>query len=214
MANKLEHIKQMVVEGKHSEIEDLVKQAIQEGFDTGQIINEALIFAMDIVGQKFGKGEIFVPEMLVSAWTMKKGLEIVKPLLKGSETKSMGTILMGTAKGDIHDIGKNIVIMMLEGAGFHVIDLGVDLDAEKIVEKVRELNPDVLGLSALLTTTMPEMKKVIEALEKNKLRKSVKVMIGGAPVDATFAQKIGADGYGKDAPQAVNLARRFTTQLG
>jgi 5-methyltetrahydrofolate--homocysteine methyltransferase len=212
MANKLEHITQVVVEGKHNEIENLVKEAIQEGLNTDQILNEALIFAMDIVGQKFRNAEIFVPEMLASAWTMKKGLEIVKPLLKGSETKSKGTILMGTAKGDIHDIGKNLVIMMLEGAGFHVIDLGVDLDAEKIVEKVKELKPDVLGLSALLTTTMPEMKKVIEALEKKKLRNSVKVMIGGAPVDATFAEKIGADGYGKDAAQAVDLAKRFTTQ--
>jgi len=138
-------------------------------------------------------------------------LDIIKPLLKDEETKSKGTIIMSTVKGDIHDIGKNLVIMMLEGAGFHVIDLGVDLTVETLIQKVEEINPDVLGLSALLTTTMPEMKNVIGTLESKGLRSSIKVMVGGAPVDSSFAEKIGADGYGKDAAEAVNLARRFVS---
>ena len=174
-----------------------------------RLVNDALIAAMDIVGEKFGRHEIFVPEMLVAALTMKKGLAIVKPLVEGEKSGSKGTILMGTVKGDMHDIGKNLVIMMLEGAGFKVIDLGIDLDVEKVVGKVEEIKPQILGLSALLTTTMPEMKKVIETLEKRGLRKAVKVLVGGAPVDAAFAQKIGADGYGKDAAEAVRLAKEI-----
>jgi 5-methyltetrahydrofolate--homocysteine methyltransferase len=142
---------------------------------------------------------------------MKKGLDIIKPLLKEGETESKGTIMMCTVKGDIHDIGKNLVNMMLEGAGFDVIDLGVDLTVETVIGQVEKIKPDVLGLSALLTTTMAEMKKVIETLESKGLRDSIKVMVGGAPVDATFAEKIGADGYGKDAAEAVDLARNFVS---
>jgi 5-methyltetrahydrofolate--homocysteine methyltransferase len=177
-----------------------------------QIINDGLIGAMDVVGKRFANSEIFVPEMLVSALTMKKGLAIVKPLLTATNAKPKGTILIGTVKGDLHDIGKNLVIMMFEGAGFNVVDLGVDLSVEKAVGKVEELKPDILGLSALLTTTMPEMQKVIKLLEDKGLRKSVKVMIGGAPLDRKFAEKIGADGYGKDAAEAVQLARTFMSQ--
>lgn len=209
MNERLETIKAAVVFGKHSEIVDLVRKAVDAGDDPNRIINEALIAAMDVVGQKFASNEIFVPEMLVSAFTMKKGLEIVKPRLGGEKSQSMGTILMGTVKGDLHDIGKNLVIMMLEGAGFNVVDLGVDLSVEKVVEKVEEIKPRILGLSALLTTTMPEMKRVIEVLEQSGLRQKVKVLVGGAPVDARFAEKIGADGYGKDAAEAVRLAREI-----
>jgi len=209
----LKKIKDAVVKGRHNEIEDLVREAVKCGINLDTIINEALIAAMDVVGHMFGQGQIYVPEMLVSAMTMKKGLEVIKPLLKGKETKPKGTILMGTVKGDLHDIGKNLVIMMLEGAGFSVIDLGVDLDVEKVVEEVERIKPDVLGLSALLTTTMPEMKKVIDALEAKGLRDTVKVMVGGAPVDAKFAEKIGADGYGKDAAEAVQLAKKFTERV-
>jgi 5-methyltetrahydrofolate--homocysteine methyltransferase len=209
MSDRFEDIKTAVVMGKHAEIEAKVKKAIDEGEDLSRLVNDALIAAMDIVGQKFGNHEIFVPEMLVSALTMKKGLEIIKPLLEGEKSRSKGTILMGTVKGDLHDIGKNLVIMMLEGAGFQVIDLGVDLDVEKVVAKVEEIKPQILGLSALLTTTMPEMKKVIETLEQRGLRKTIKVLVGGAPVDAAFARKIGADGYGKDAAEAVRLAREI-----
>jgi 5-methyltetrahydrofolate--homocysteine methyltransferase len=211
MGDYLEQIKDCIIDGKHGKIEELVNAAIEEDANLDAIINDAMIAAMDVVGQKFSDGEIFVPEMLVSAVTMKNGLDIIKPLLKDEETKSKGTIIMSTVKGDIHDIGKNLVIMMLEGAGFHVIDLGVDLTVETLIQKVEEINPDVLGLSALLTTTMPEMKNVIGTLESKGLRSSIKVMVGGAPVDATFAEKIGADGYGKDAAEAVNLARRFVS---
>jgi len=209
MNGKIEQIKDLVVNGKHKEIEGIVRTAIDEKVDLDAIINDGLIGAMDIVGKKFGAGEIFVPEMLVAAATMKKGLELIKPLLKGEASQPKGTILMGTVKGDLHDIGKNIVIMMLEGAGFKVIDLGVDLSVEKVLDKVREIKPDVLGLSALLTTTMPEMKKVIDMVREQGLRDTVKIIIGGAPVDSKFAEKIGADGYGKDAAGAVQLTKQF-----
>jgi 5-methyltetrahydrofolate--homocysteine methyltransferase len=212
MNERLETIKAAVVFGKHGEIVDLVRGAVDAGDDPNRIINEALIAAMDVVGQKFASNEIFVPEMLASAFTMKKGLEIVKPRLGGEKSKSMGTVMMGTVKGDLHDIGKNLVIMMLEGSGFNVVDLGVDLSVEKVVEKVEEIKPRILGLSALLTTTMPEMKRVIEVLEQKGLRQKVKVLVGGAPVDALFAEKIGADGYGKDAAEAVRLAREIMAE--
>ncbi|MCX5824828.1 MAG: corrinoid protein [Deltaproteobacteria bacterium] len=198
MNESIQKIQEGIIEGRHREIESLVRE-IQEG----------LIAAMNVVGQKFSDGEIFVPEMMVSAMTMKLGLNIVKPLLTGKAGAPKGTVLMGTVKGDLHDIGKNIVVMMLEGAGFQVIDLGVDIDVEKVVATVAEIHPQVLGLSALLTTTMPEMKRVIEELRARGLRDRVKVMVGGAPVDAAFAEKIGADGYGRDAVQAVALARSF-----
>jgi 5-methyltetrahydrofolate--homocysteine methyltransferase len=205
----LNEVKTAVINGKHNEIEGLVRAAIDDGVDLNGLINKAMIPAMDVVGQRFSNSEIFVPEMLVSALTMKKGLNLIKPLLKDEETRSKGTVMMCTVKGDIHDIGKNLVIMMLEGAGFQVVDLGVDLTVETLIDKVGEIKPDILGLSALLTTTMPEMEKAIEALEANGLRDSLRVMVGGAPVDAAFADKIGADGYGKDAAEAVKLARGF-----
>lgn len=204
-----DQIKTAVIDGKHNEIEDLVRAAIDDGADLNELINKAMIAAMDVVGQRFSNSEIFVPEMLVSALTMKKGLNLIKPLLKDEDTRSKGTIIMCTVKGDIHDIGKNLVIMMLEGAGFQVVDLGVDLTVETLIEKVGEIKPDILGLSALLTTTMPEMANAIEALEAKGLRESLRVMVGGAPLDAAFAQKIGADGYGKDAAEAVTLTRGF-----
>lgn len=209
MANHLDEIKEVVINGKYKEIEDLVKAAIEDGMKVHEIINDAMIAAMDVVGKRFAENQIFVPEMLVSAFTMKKGLDLIKPLLTGEETTSKGTIIMCTVKGDIHDIGKNLVIMMLEGSGFHVIDLGVDITVEKLIQKVKETNPNVLGLSALLTTTMPEMQRAIEELKARGLRDRVKVMVGGAPVNAAFAEKIGADAYGKDAAEAVEISRRF-----
>ena len=209
MKESVEKIKEVIIEGRHKEIESLVRDICETGISLDTVIQEGLIAAMDVVGRKFGAGEIFVPEMMVSAMTMKLGLNVVKPLLTGKDGAAKGTILMGTVKGDLHDIGKNIVVMMLEGAGFRVIDLGVDLDVEKVVTKVAEIRPQVLGLSTLLTTTMPEMKRLIEELRARGLRERVKVMVGGAPVDAAFAEKIGADGYGKDAAQAMALARSF-----
>ena len=209
MSERLEEIKAIVVNGKYKEIEDMAKKTIAEGVDLNKIINDSLIAGMDIVGEKFSKNEIFVPEMLVSARTVKIALEIIKPLLKGDMAEVRGTILMGTVKGDQHDIGKNLVIMILEGAGFNVIDLGVDMSVDMVTEKVEEIRPDILGLSALLTTTMPEMRNVIEALEHKGLRNGIKVMVGGAPIDAKFSEEIGSDGYGEDATEAVRLARGF-----
>jgi len=209
---QLKRIKEAVVNGKHNEIESMVQAAVDGGEDLDQIIDECLIGAMDIVGKNFAEGLIFVPEMLIAAVTMKKGLAVLQPLLTGAGAASKGTILMCTVKGDLHDIGKNLVIMMLEGAGFLVIDGGVDLSVDKLVEKVVEVKPQVLGLSALLTTTMPEMDKVIRILEEKGLRGDVKVMVGGAPVDAVFAEKIGADGYGKDAAEAVQIAKGLLSQ--
>ncbi len=204
-----EAIKNTVIAGKHKEIDALVEKAIQHKVNPDDLINNALIAAMDVVGDRFAKSEIFVPEMLVAAMTMKKGLDIIKPLLKDQEEQSKGKVVLCTVKGDLHDIGKNLVGMMLEGAGLEVIDLGVDVTVENVVDKVAEIKPQVLGLSALLTTTMPEMQNVINLLHDRGIREKVKVMVGGAPLRAEFAQKIGADAFGKDAAEAANLARSF-----
>ena len=212
MEKLLEDIKNTVIAGKHKEIEALVQKAVQEKANLDDLINRALIAAMDVVGNRFARSEIFVPEMLVSAVTMKKGLDIIKPLLKENEEQTKGRVVLCTVKGDQHDIGKNLVAMMLEGAGLEVIDLGVDVTVEKVIEKVNEIKPQVLGLSALLTTTMPEMQNVINLLRSKGIRENVKVMIGGAPVDADFAKKIGADAYGEDAAEAVTIARSFINQ--
>jgi 5-methyltetrahydrofolate--homocysteine methyltransferase len=214
MGDHLETIKSAVINGKHAEIKALVQGAIDAGLDPDRIINDGLIPAMDVVGKDFGSGKIFVPEMLVSAVTMKAGVEIVKPLLASGQGRSRGTVIMATVRGDLHDIGKNLVTMMLESAGFRVIDLGVDLDADKLIEQVKAIRPDILGLSALLTTTMPEMQKVIGELHSQGLRDKLKVIVGGAPVDPAFAEKIGADGYGANAAEAVELARLLTEKKG
>jgi corrinoid protein of di/trimethylamine methyltransferase len=197
----------MVVDGKFKDIEEAVQQAIDAGTDLNLLINDALILAMDIVGKKFADGVIYVPEMLVSATTMKRGLDIIKPLLESGETEHRGTVVMATVKGDLHDIGKNLVTMMMEGAGFKVIDLGVDVKIENLLETLKGEKAEILGLSALLTTTMPEMQNVIEALQEAGLRNQIKVIVGGAPIDQAFADTIGADGFGKDAVEAVQLCR-------
>ena len=207
MTDILETIKEMVVGGKYNDIEEQVQRAVDNGIDLNRLINDALISAMDIVGKRFADSEIYVPEMLVSAKTMKLGLDIIKPLLQSGEALNRGTIVMGTVKGDLHDIGKNLVTMMMEGAGFKIIDLGVDVKIENLVETLKKEQADILGLSALLTTTMPEMQKAIEVLEAEGLRDKVKVIVGGAPIDQAFADKIRADGFGKDAVEAVQLAR-------
>jgi len=214
MSDTLQQIKNAVITRKRAEIQGLVETAVDEGIDPNAIIDNGLIAAMDVVGRQFSDSEIFVPEMLVSALTMKMGLDVVKPLLlKSGDTRSRGTVMMATVKGDIHDIGKNIVIMMLEGAGFQVVDLGVDLTVEKLMEQIEAVTPDLVGLSALLTTTMPEMRRSIQALQEKGLKGEVKVMVGGAPVSASFAKEIGADGYGADAAEAVELARRLIPNL-
>jgi corrinoid protein of di/trimethylamine methyltransferase len=209
MTDILETLREMVVSGKFNDIEEEVQRAVDGGTDLNLLINDALISAMDIVGKRFADGDIYVPEMLVSAKTMKQGLDIIKPLLASGEAEHRGTVVMGTVKGDLHDIGKNLVIMMMEGAGFRIIDLGVDVKIEDLIDTVRKEEADVLGLSALLTTTMPEMQKVIVALDEAGLRNQLKVIVGGAPIDQRFADEIGADGFGADAVEAVQLAREI-----
>ena len=212
MTDILETIKEMVVSGKFNGIEAEVQRAVDSGTDLNRLINDALISAMDIVGKRFADGDIYVPEMLVSAKTMKLGLDIIKPLLQSGEAEHRGTIVMGTVKGDLHDIGKNLVTMMLEGAGFRIIDLGVDVKIADLIDTAKKEEVDIIGLSALLTTTMPEMQNVIEALEEAGLRNQVKVIVGGAPIDQGFADKIGADGFGADAVEAVQLARKLIAE--
>ncbi|NNF46015.1 MAG: corrinoid protein [Desulfofustis sp.] len=209
MSQHINKIQQAIVVGHHKEIEALVQSALDDEIAPELIVNAAMIPGMDAVGQKFSTGEIFVPEMLASAVTMDKGLDLLKPILQQGNSETKGTIIVCTVKGDLHDIGKNLVVMMLEGAGFEVIDMGVDINVENLIDKVKEIKPDVLGLSALLTTTLPEMAKVIESLKAHRVRDQVKVMIGGAPVDEAFSEKIGADAYGKDAAEAVQIARQL-----
>ena len=209
MSDTLQQINDAVITRKRAEIQGLVTRAIEEGIEPKLIIEDGLISAMDVIGKQFSDSDIFVPEMLVSALTMKLGLDSVKPLLKSEDSEPKGTIILGTVKGDIHDIGKNIVKMMLVGSGFEVVDLGVDLTVEKLVEQIDTIRPDILGLSALLTTTMPEMKNTIQELQEKGLREKIKIMVGGAPVSNSFAEEIGADGYGADAAEAVVLARKL-----
>jgi 5-methyltetrahydrofolate--homocysteine methyltransferase len=209
MEELLAKIRHAIVNREVQAAPGLVDQALDSGMDLDSLVNQGLVAAMDVVGSQFASNEIFVPEMLVSAKLMSDALNKVKPLMVNQEASSRGSVLICTVKGDMHDIGKNLVTMMLEGAGFTVHDIGVDVTSEQVVKKVKELKPEVLGLSALLTTTMPEMQSVIELLTEMGIRQQIKVMIGGAPVSQEFADKIGADGYAEDAAQAVTLTRGF-----
>ncbi len=204
----LETIFQNVTEGKLADVEAGVKAALDSGLSSEEILNKALIAAMDDVGQRFEEGDLFVPEMLIAARAMQAGLNILKPHLAETGVKTAGTVAMGTVKGDLHDIGKNLVAMMLEGAGFEVIDLGTDVDPAKYAEAVRN-GAIVVGMSALLTTTMGTMAEVIEAIEDINMRDKVKVIIGGAPVTADYAEEIGADGFATDASSAVRKVREL-----
>jgi 5-methyltetrahydrofolate--homocysteine methyltransferase len=183
------------------------QKAVDAGSSAQDILDNGLITAMNEVGEKFSKGLLFVPQMLRSAKVMQECTNILQPFFQEGDVTSKGKVLVGTVKGDLHDIGKNLVSMMLEGAGFAIIDLGVDIPPEKFVEQVRETKPDIMAMSALLSTTMPAMPRTIEALEKAGLRKSVKVMIGGAPVTEKYAREIKADAYGSDAGAAVTKAK-------
>jgi 5-methyltetrahydrofolate--homocysteine methyltransferase len=188
-------------------VKALTQQEIDAGTVVDAVLNDGLIAAMDEVGRRFSDGELFVPEMLMAAQAMKAGLALLKPLLSGETSKSRGTVVIGTVKGDLHDIGKNLVAMMMEGAGFEVVDLGVDVDSETFVKTAMEKNADVIALSALLTTTMPAMEQTIKAVREAGL--STRIIIGGAPVTQAFADRINADGYSADAPGAVETARRM-----
>lgn len=204
---KKEKLVNAVLNGEVDNVKLLVMEAVGQGENANEIMNDGLITAMDIVGEKMEAEDMFIPEVLLSAQAMAAGVEILKPHLTGDSSKNRGSVVIGSAHGDLHDIGKNLVKMLLEGAGFTVNDLGIDVEPEKFVSAVQENNADLVGISALLTTTMPVMKDVIQLLEDNGLGERVKVMVGGAPVSEPFAQEIGADGYGSDAGAAVRVAK-------
>jgi 5-methyltetrahydrofolate--homocysteine methyltransferase len=201
-------IKQAVIEGDDKQVTTLTRRALDEGVSAETILNDALIVGMGEVGELFEQGEYFVPELLLSARAMQGAMEVLRPLLSASSYEPLGKVVMGTVQGDLHDIGKKLVAMMLEGSGFEVIDLGTDVAPERFVETVEESGAQVVGLSALLTTTLPAMEATVSALREAWPVK-VKVMIGGAPVTSAFASSIGADGYAADASSAVALARRL-----
>ena len=201
----IEDIYRAVIEYNEKAAADLTKAELEAGSEIKKILQDGLIAPMDEIGQRFSDGELFVPEMLVAAKAMKAGLAVLKPRFEKSKTKSSATVVIGTVQGDLHDIGKNLVAMMLEGAGFEVIDIGVDAEPEKFLVAAKDNNADVVALSALLTTTMPAMGKTIDVFRESGMAN--KMIVGGAPVSKAFAEKIGADGYSHDAPGAVNLIR-------
>ncbi|MCL2528963.1 MAG: corrinoid protein [Coriobacteriia bacterium] len=205
---RTEEIFELILRGKAKDISDKVTEAINAGDDPKELMNAGMIAAMDEIGERFAQGEIFVPEMMVSAKAMQKGLETLKPFLSEDDSVGIGTLVIATVAGDLHDIGKNLVAMMLESAGFEVIDLGCDVPVDSFINAVKE-NPKVsiVCCSALLTTTMPAMKEVINGLIEAGVREQVKVLIGGAPVSQSFCDEIGADGYGEDAAAAIKLAK-------
>ena len=209
MPDILQQIASHLYAGRHKEVATLVQQALDQGLPPGRVLSGGLIPGMDQVGRDFKAGELFIPEVLVAARAMHAGMGVLRPLLATADAPRAGTCRIGTVKGDLHDIGKNLVRMMLEGAGFEVIDLGTDVPPEAFVAAVREHRPAIVGMSALLTTTMVSMKEVVAALEQAGLLRSVKVMIGGAPVTAAYAEQIGADAYAPDAASAVDVVREL-----
>lgn len=196
-----------ILKGKPAPGLEATQAAIEEGIQPQEIINGHMIRAMEEIGKRFEQGQAFVPELLMAAQAMKKSLEFLKPLMKGSDSITMGKVVIGTVEGDLHDIGKNLVASMLEGCGFEIINLGTNVSSDKFINAIREHQPDILSMSALLTTTMPYMKTVIDALVSSGLRDRVRIMVGGAPITEDFAMSIGADGYSKNANAAVALAR-------
>jgi len=209
MADKVQRIAESIYSGDVEAVGELVQDLLDGGMAPGEVLSDALLVGMDKVGQDFKAGNLFVPEVLFAARAMQAGMDVLRPLLADSEIASSGKYVVGTVQGDLHDIGKNLVRMMLEGGGFEAIDLGVDVSPSAFVDAVREHKPDLVGISALLTTTMAQMKVTIEALEEAGLRDSVKIMVGGAPVTADFAAQIGADAYAPDAASAVDIAREL-----
>ncbi|MBW2148525.1 MAG: corrinoid protein [Deltaproteobacteria bacterium] len=207
MTRLLDKIAQTLINGDRSGIESLVREAIEQ-FTPDSVLEDGLMKGMEVVGKRFRDCEMFIPEVIRSADCMKKAMEILQPRLVETGGGKLGrTVIIGTVKGDLHDIGKNLVGMMLEGGGFHVVDLGVDVAPEKFVNAVREHKPQLLGMSALLTTTMPFMKETVDALKEAGLKDSVRVIVGGAPVNMEFAREIGSDGYGPNAGATMELAR-------
>jgi 5-methyltetrahydrofolate--homocysteine methyltransferase len=207
MGSELEKIYEGILDGNTKQVLENVEAALAADIQPAVILNEGMIAAMGEVGQLFEDGEYFVPEMLIAARAMQKGLEILKPYLSEDDVQSPGKVVIGTVKGDLHDIGKNLVAMMLEGAAFEVVDLGTDVSPEKYVEAIKESGAQIIAMSALLTTTMPNMKNTIDALVEAGIRDQVKVMIGGAPITQAYADQIGADGFAEDASRAVAKAK-------
>lgn len=204
-----EQLSTIILEGNSKKAPELVQKGLDEGLSPKEILDNGLVVGMNEVGVRFKRGDMFVPEVLMSAETMQAGLEVLRPLLASAGHKMIGTIVLGTVKGDLHDIGKNLVGMMCEGAGFEVIDVGFNAEPEKFVAAIKEHQPDIVGMSALLTTTMRAMGYTIKAIEEAGLRDNVKIMVGGAPVDSDFADRIGADGYGSNAVAGQELAKQF-----
>jgi len=200
-------LKEAVIQGDVQKVKELTQSMIDSGVGPVSIINDGLIPGMTVVGTRFKAGDMYVPEVLMSAKAMSDGIALVKPMIAESDMPTSGTVVVGTVKGDLHDIGKNLVNMMLESNGFKVIDLGVDIGEEAFVQAVKAHQPQILGLSALLTTTMPNMRATIEALKAEGIRDQVKIIIGGAPVSHEFSEQIGADGYAPDAGSAADLCR-------
>lgn len=209
MADILQKIASKLYDGEDEEVAELVQRALDDGLTPKEILQDGLIAGMDQVGKDFKSGDLFVPEVLIAARAMHAGMNVLRPLLSASDSPTVGKYVIGTVKGDLHDIGKNLVKMMLEGAGFETVDLGTDVAPEAFVQAVQEHKPRIVGMSALLTTTMVNMKTTIDALQEAGLRDSVRIMVGGAPVTAAFAQQIGADAYAPDAATAVDMARKL-----
>lgn len=203
----IQEISEYLQKGRAKTVKELVQQALDEGVDAKQILNEGLLAGMSIVGEKFKKNEVFVPEVLVAARAMNTGMTILEPKLVEMGNEPIGKVVVGTVSGDLHDIGKNLVVMMFKGAGFEVYDVGTDVDAETFISKAEEVGADVIAMSALLTTTMPYMRTVIEELETKGLRDKYIVMIGGAPIHDKFAEEISADHYTPDAASAAEVAK-------
>jgi 5-methyltetrahydrofolate--homocysteine methyltransferase len=210
----LDDLRQSVIDGEMNVTQELVQKTLAEKMPPEQILKDGLISAMEEVGRRFECGEFFVPEMLISARAMKSGLALLRPHLIAANVQAVGKVVIGTVQGDLHDIGKNLVGMMLEGAGFDVVDLGADVSPDKYVAAVKEHRPDLVACSALLTTTMPRMENVIHSLKEAGLRDRVKMMIGGAPVTDKYATDIGADGYAPDAGSAASLAKELILKKG
>jgi 5-methyltetrahydrofolate--homocysteine methyltransferase len=211
MSDVLVQISNAVIEGNGKEITGLTNTALSSGLTAKDILDKGLMPGMEVIGAEFKKGKKFVPEVLLSARTMQASLEILKPLMAKAGAKMAGRVIIGTVKGDLHDIGKSLVGMLLEGAGFEVVDLGKDVSPEKFVEAVKKEKPNIVALSALLTTTMRSMDQTVVALKEAGLRETVKIMVGGAPVTAEFAKQIGADAYAANAPAAADVAKKLMT---
>ena len=202
----------LLSQGKMDEVKKLTQEALDAGESPEAIMKQGLIQAMEKIGIRFKNGDIYIPEVLIAARAMHAGMDVLKPILSKSNTPMVGKVVIGTVKGDLHDIGKNLVIMMLEGGGFEVVDLGIDVSAQKFIEAIRDYRPHVVGMSALLTTTMTEMKNIIQAIEWAGLRNQVKTIVGGAPLTEKFAKEIGSDGYAPDAASAVDVVKSLVSE--